>query len=467
MKGDGPVQVKKPRLVIAAASSGTGKTTIVTGLLAALREKGLNVQSFKIGPDYIDPGFHKLASGKPSHNLDSWLVPEKLLPQVFMQEAKDADISIIEGVMGLYDGGRNGVSATASIAKTLAAPVILVLNCKSAGESIAATALGFVEYDRSVDIKGVILNNLGSKSHGELVREAVEKIGLKVLGEIIRNTDISLPERHLGLTPVEEQVLSEKINKIKETVAASIDIEAICSIANTAPSLEQESDKATPVASKVKIGIAMDEAFSFYYQTSLDVLKEMGGELVPFSPLKDDRLPVVDGLLFGGGFPEMFAGQLAQNSLMLDAIKTAAQENMPIYAECGGFMYLAKSLTNFDGDKFSMVGIIPGNSAMQSKLQTVGYVRVKALRDSILLGEGESLQGHEFHFSSFTPDNEKDFPWAFEFEKMRTGSTYPGGYAIDSILASYLHMNFLGNRSAAEKFIKKCIDYKANRSGSR
>ena len=451
--------MKKPRIVIAATSSGTGKTTIVTGLLAALLECGHKVQSFKIGPDYIDPGFHKLASGRAAHNLDSWLVPEYMLPEVFAEEAQDADIAVIEGVMGLYDGGKNGVSSTASIAKTLGAPVILVLNCKSAGESIAATALGFREYDKSVKLQGVILNNLGSLSHGQIVREAVEKLGLKVYGEILRDADISLPERHLGLTPVEEQVLEEKLSKIKQTIKASIDIEAIYSLAETAPALVIEKSEKQAKVYNVKVGVAFDEAFSFYYQTSLATLKALGAEIVLFSPLQDRKLPDVDGLLFGGGFPEMFAKELSANKYMLKDLKEKAEAGLPVYAECGGFMYLGESITDFEGNSYAMAGIIPGHSKMQKKLQTVGYVKAKALYDNLLIKADEGIKGHEFHFSVFEPVDGVDFPWAFEFEKMRTGNKYKSGYAKENVLASYLHMNFLGNREAAESFLQQCSDF--------
>lgn len=451
--------MKKARIVIAGTSSGTGKTTIVTGLLSALREAGHSVQSFKIGPDYIDPGFHKLASGRAAHNLDSWLVPENMLPEVFAKEADEADIAVIEGVMGLYDGGKNGVSSTAAIAKTLGAPVILVLNCKSAGESIAATALGFREFDSSINLKGVILNNLGSRSHAELVRAAVEKIGLKVYGEILRDESISLPERHLGLTPVEEQVLEEKITKIKEQVKSSVNLEGIVRIAQSAPELVLKENIKSEARYDVKIGVALDEAFSFYYQTSLDVLNFLGAQIIAFSPLKDRSLPEVDGLLFGGGFPEMFAQELAENKAMLEAIKAKGKEGMPIYAECGGFMYLGESITDFEGNHFAMAGVVPGHSQMQKKLQTVGYVKAKALQDNILLEENELLKGHEFHFSTFSPVDETSFKWAFEFEKMRTGNKYKSGYASGNVLASYLHMNFLGNTNAAERFLQKCVEY--------
>lgn len=456
------MKIKKPRIVIAGTSSGTGKTTIVTGLLAALKERGKNVQPFKIGPDYIDPGFHKLASGTVSHNLDTWLTPADMLPEIFAGQSQNADISIIEGVMGLYDGGKNGISSTADIAKRLNAPIILVLNCKAAGESVAATVLGFIKYDENIDIAGVILNNLGSKSHGNIIKEAVEKLGVKVIGEILRDEAVSLPERHLGLTPAIEQELKERISKIKDLIGKAVDLDAVLQIAENAKAIEIKNRKETGKLYDVKIGVASDKAFSFYYETSLSVLKNMGAELVFFSPLSDSHLPDVDGLFFGGGFPEMFAKELSENKSMIADIKKAADNCMPIYAECGGYMYLSENIVDFDGNIYPMAGVIPGTTKMQNKLQTVGYVKVKALKDNVLLLKGDTLQGHEFHFSVFEPTDEASSPCALEFEKMRTGAVHFGGYANINILASYLHMNFLSSPKAAQRFLFKCCEYRSN-----
>ncbi|NCB76768.1 MAG: cobyrinate a,c-diamide synthase [Negativicutes bacterium] len=456
--------VHRPRLVIAGTQSGVGKTTLVTGLLAALRSQGKTVQSFKIGPDYIDPGFHALASGRAAHNLDSWLVPQEKLPPLFVKAAAEADISIIEGVMGLYDGGRQGISSTASLAKLLQAPVVLVLDAKSMGESAAAIALGFRQYDPEVWFAGVILNRVGSASHERMVREALERQNIPVLGCLHRQEDLRLPERHLGLTPVTEQALDVVVAAMGRSVGQALDLEALCALAQTAPDLP--SPAATPVlpVRRARLGVARDEAFSFYYPESMGVLTRFGAELIPFSPLEDASLPEVDGLFFGGGFPEMFAPQLAANASMREAVRRAAASGMPIYAECGGLMYLTESLEDFSGKRYAMAQVVPARCRMEKKLQTVGYVTATLQADNLLGKSGARFQGHEFHFSSMEPLAEP-FPWAFSFEKMRTGAVYPGGYASPNVLASYLHLHFAGNEEAAEALVTACAVYAARRQG--
>ena len=461
---------KIPRIIIAGTQSGVGKTTIVTGLLAALKQQGLTVQSYKVGPDYIDPGYHQLASGKVAHNLDTWLVPsDKVLP-IFANTAKGNDLVIVEGVMGLYDGGRQGVSSTAAIAKLLHAPVVLVIDAKSMGESAAAIALGYKMYDPEVNLVGVIINRLGSASHEKMVTEALERIHIPVLGCIYRNEAIGMPERHLGLTPVTEHNAQAMIGELARQISQQVDVAKIISIANSAPELSTEVENLktlAPSLARVRIGVAQDEAFSFYYPESLEVLKMLGAEIIPFSPLNDPLLPAVDGLLFGGGFPEMFVSQLAANVSMRQSIATASQGGMPIYAECGGFMYLSKKIIDFDGLEYEMVGVIPTSCSMQGKLQTVGYVEATALTDNVLCAAGEHMRGHEFHFSLMNHEEiSNSFPWAFEFKKVRTGNLYPGGYAHGNLLASYLHMHFSGNEPAAARFIQKCSEFKQGKQDS-
>ncbi|MDR3565045.1 MAG: cobyrinate a,c-diamide synthase [Negativicutes bacterium] len=451
-----------PRLVIAGTSSGVGKTTIVTGLLAALKKRGYQVQSYKIGPDYIDPGFHQLASGKPAHNLDSWLMPEEALVSLFARTAAGNDIAMIEGVMGLYDGGRGGVSSTAAIAKKLSAPVILVVDAKSAGESVAATVMGFRQYDSEVNLAGVIVNRLGSASHQAIVAEALARLNIPAIGFIRRDEALTIPERHLGLTPVTETDAATVVAAMAERLSQQVNIDALLDAARSAMPLALPPGAPVPVLRDVKIGVACDEGFSFYYPESLAVLESLGAEIIPFSPLRDQVLPDVSGLIFGGGFPEMFLPELAANTAMQEAVRGAAGRGMPIYAECGGLMYLARQVTAFDGQTFAMVGVVPAVSMMQSKLQTVGYVEVTACRDNVLAQAGDKLRGHEFHFSSLEPTGDSEsFPWAFDFEKMRTGAVYPGGYAADNLLASYLHMHFAGNRPAAVRFVTKCREFQA------
>lgn len=451
--------VNIPRLVIAGTNSGVGKTTLVTGLLAALKARGLKVQSYKVGPDYIDPGYHYLASGQRSHNLDSWLMSPDKLSELFISTAEDNDLVLIEGVMGLYDGGKNGISSTAAIAKLLKAPVVLVLDAKAMGESAAALALGYKLYDPEIDFAGVLVNRLGSVSHQNIVTEALANRGISVLGCLKRDDSLKMPERHLGLTPIEENDARVLVQNLGKEIARQINIEELLIAAKKAPPLEAAPKSKTVSAAKVRIGIAQDEAFSFYYPESLAVLSKLGAELIAFSPLEEQQLPAVDGLIFGGGFPEMFALRLSANNSMRNALKEAAKEGMPIYAECGGLMYLTERLVDFDGQSYDMAGIIPAECCMQGRLQTVGYVEARALFANILSGGGENFRGHEFHFSQMTPLTE-DFSWAFEFTKNRTGAKYFGGYAKGNVLASYLHMHFMGQEKAAWQFVKTCAEFK-------
>ena len=451
-----------PRLVIAGTHSGVGKTTIVTGLLAALKERGLRVQAYKVGPDYIDTGFHSLACGRASHNLDTWLVPQAELTELFLDTAADSDIAVIEGVMGLYDGGRNGISSTAAIAKQLAAPVVLVIDASSMGESAAAIAFGYKNYDPAVNLVGVIINRIGSDNHAQMVREAVEKVGIRVLGVIRRNKDMVLPERHLGLLPIAELTAVEKsIAVMSEQVRHLTDIDALLELAKSAKMLDCPRRAAKARDKKVRIGVASDEAFSFYYPAALKVLGEMGAELVPFSPIRDKELPTVQGLIFGGGFPEMFLQQLADNQSMIDSIRTAAGQGTPIVAECGGYMYLCRSVTDFDGKQYSMAGLIAENCRMEKRLQTVGYVEATALVDNVLCRAGETLRGHEFHFSRMEPaDSAQSSQAAFQITKNRTGLSAPGGFAGANLVASYLHIHFAGNLAAARRFVEQCANYR-------
>ena len=450
-----------PRVVIAAPMSGSGKTTVVTGLLAAMRAHGVKAQSYKIGPDYIDPGYHSLASGRPAHNLDAWLVSKERLADIFISTMADADVAVIEGVMGLYDGGKNGVSSTAEIAKLLKAPVLLVVNAKSMGESAAALVMGFRQYDPEVNLAGVILNRLGSDTHRAMIEEALEKMGVPVFGAIKRNDAMTMPERHLGLVPVEENARErETVEEIGRVVGSSVDIERVIALTKTAPPIEEGRGFSEAVKSKATIAVARDEAFSFYYPESLAVLRQKGAEIVFFSPLHDKELPEAEGLILGGGFPEMFAKELYENESMRSSIKAAAEKGMPIYAECGGFMYLMRRVTDFDGNSFPMLGVIPGEVVMNKKLQTVGYVSAEMMRDTVLGAKGTVLRGHEFHFSSeCEPEPGADYPRAFTFRKTRNPAPYPAGYAKGNILGSYLHLHFAGAEDAAANFVAACEKY--------
>lgn len=450
-------RAERPRLLIAAVHSGSGKTTITSGIAAALAARGLRVHPYKVGPDYIDPGYLGAAAGGRADNLDTWLTDEAAMKRIFASASEEADISIIEGVMGLYDGGRGGVSSTAQIAKALQAPVLLVIDVRSMGESAAAVAKGFCDYDPEVDLRGVIINRYGSESHKQMVCEAIERLGLPVVGAVPRNKEAEVRERHLGLLPVEENSNREYIENIRKMIEPAIDLGAILKIAAGAPPLATEV-AAAPRAEKVTtIAVARDEAFSFYYPESIAALEAAGAEIISFSPLNDTKIPACCGLIFGGGFPEVFAARLAANISMKESIAGAAASGMPIYAECGGFMYLTREIKDFEGAVHQMCGVIPMSCKMNDSLRTVGYVTAKALSDNVVAKEGEELRGHEFHFSS--AETGGGVPRAFRFTKNRTGESYEAGYAKGNILGFYLHLHFAGFPKAAARFVEVCGEY--------
>ena len=444
-----------PRLIIAATQSGSGKTTITVGLLAALKNRGLNVQAYKVGPDYIDTGWHMLANGKASHNLDSYLVGVDKLKEIFADTSRDADLSLIEGVMGFYDGGRGGISSTAEISKLLNAPVVLIIDAKSMGTSAAAIALGFREFDKSVNLAGIILNRIGSDSHKQMIADALNKLGIKCFGAIKRNDEFILPERHLGLVPTSENHAVDALKKICAAVENQLDLDALIDLAKNSPPIKIPYPLSPIPYPLTKIAVARDEAFNFYYDASLNELKKFGAEIVFFSPLNDEHLPKdISGLIIGGGFPEMFAARLEQNKNIREEIFNAAENGLPIFAECGGFMYLMKRLIDFDGKIFNMCGVFDGSATMTNKLQTVGYVTAEILQDCILGKSGDKIHAHEFHFSkAFDDSADKKI---FRCKRLRTGNEYFAGAVKKNVVASYLHIHFAGCSVAAKNFVTTC-----------
>ena len=450
-----------PRMIIAATQSGSGKTTITVGLLAALKMRGLDVQAYKVGPDYIDTGWHALALGKISHNLDSWLVGADKLKEIFAQTSAGADVSIVEGVMGLYDGGRGGVSSTAEISKLLDAPVVLVIDAKSMGTSAAAIALGFREFDKAVKLAGVILNRVGSDSHRQMIVDALNDLGIKCFGAIKRNDEFHLPERHLGLVPTTENFSADVIKKICAAVEEQVDVDGLINLAENSAPLEKFSNHQSLTTNHLKIGVAKDAAFNFYYGAGLKALEELGAQIIFFSPLNDEHLPEnICGLIIGGGFPEMFAAQLEKNKNLRAEIFRAAEAGLPIFAECGGFMYLMRELVDFDGKIFQMCGVLDGRATMTRKLQTVGYVEAEILRDCLIGRAGEKIRAHEFHFSTAETADEK----IFKCRRLRTGAEYFAGALKKNLVASYLHMHFAGSTSAAKNFIQACSAFRCQLS---
>jgi cobyrinic acid a,c-diamide synthase len=457
--------VNIPRLVIGGTSSGVGKTTITAGLIAALRERGLRVQPFKCGPDYIDPSYHSLASGLSCRNLDSWMLSEQAFIELFTHATGEAGIAVVEGVMGLYDG-RNGLESagsTAEVARWLRAPVILVMNVAKMSGSAAAVALGYRQLDPELNLVGVILNNIGSSNHLRWVTEAVEKkSGVSVLGYIPKKAEMRLPERHLGLVPTAEiGELSEYMEGLREQIESTVDVDTILRLAGMTESLPQVTEgklfppKAEPM--QVSIAVAQDEAFSFYYQDNLDLLAAWGAELRFISPLHDDKLPSdIQGVYFGGGFPEMYANELEANGGFRRALVEAAEAGMPIYAECGGLMYISQGIIDFEGGKHPMVGLIPGWAEMQRKLARMGYAVAETLQNSILAQRGERLRGHLFHWSKMTRLAERAAYRILEPEEQLEGFILG---PESNILASYLHLHFGSEPSLAKRFVESCVQW--------
>ena len=417
--------------------------------MAALKERGLRVCAYKTGPDYIDTEYLRRAGGCEAYNLDTWLTGEEKTLELFKRTSEGKDFAIIEGAMGLYDGGEN---STATIAKLLNAPVVLVINAKSMGESAAAVALGFREFDRDVNIIGVIFNCVGSEAHEKILREALESSGIKFFGALRRNERLAIPERHLGLLPVLEN--NFEFWELARAVEENILLDELVRITPSAP--PRGNPARPPLLSSPetfpgkRIAVAHDAAFSFYYPESLDTLRELGAELSFFSPLTDERLPEADGYIFGGGFPEVFAAQLAGNVSMLESVRQLPKDKK-ILAECGGLMYLARSITDLRGETFTMAGLVPLDTLMTSR-PVIGYMEARALKDNIISKKGASIRAHEFHYSRAEPEL-PSHSCAFEITRRRTGTTHLGGFAGENILASYLHVNFFGNVELARRFL--------------
>lgn len=433
-----------PRIVFAGTKSGVGKTTITTGIMAALCAKGLKVQGFKVGPDYIDPSYHTTATCRPSANLDAWLMGENGIKSIYAKRTQDADIAVIEGVMGLFDGSlADGSGSTAEVAKILKAPVILILDCQSMGQSAAAHVLGFKLFDEDIALAGVILNKIGSKRHGDALRQSIEEsTGVPVVGMVMRDDELILPSRHLGLIPSAEKQADTQILAAKTSMA--VDLDKIITIAKDSQDIIFKTNKAITLPQKACWALAQDEAFTFSYQDGLDELDNRGIKLQPFSPLRDKSLPTgCQGLIIGGGFPEIYAAELSQNKALFSDIRALAKAGFPVYAECGGLMYLTHSIKMTDDRCYEMVGIVPAQTIMSKRLVAMGYVEATPLTESFIFKKDDRVQGHVFHYSNLEP-MEENFPWAWQIRYMRDGKKHFDGYCRDNIFASYVHLHFSG-----------------------
>lgn len=426
--------------------------------MKALKEKGYTVQGFKVGPDYIDPSYHSYVTNRHSRNLDPWLMGNNGLLQSFHEASRDADFAVIEGVMGLFDGlsGSSNFASTAHIAKLLKSPVVLVIDAAKAARSVAAVALGFMKFDLSIKLAGVILNNVAGEKHAKYCTDALKQTKIRVLGTIKRNKDVKLQERYLGLVPTSERKdMLDKVTSVVSYMKEQIDIDKIISIANNAPKLQIKTKN---ISKKIDttIAVALDESFNFYYADNLDILRSFGAELKFFSPVNEKHIPNADGLYIGGGFPEVIADKLEKNSSMLKSIRKIAMDGMPIYAECGGLMYLTRSITKFEGKKYKMVNLFDADTIMNKKL-VLNYTEAKVVNSCVVANTGKTIRGHEFHYSRIE-NASNDSRFGYQLSKGVGINGCNDGFIEYNTLASYMHMHF-ANRNLVENLLVACKKY--------
>ncbi|HWF52324.1 MAG TPA: cobyrinate a,c-diamide synthase [Solirubrobacteraceae bacterium] len=442
-----------PRVVIAGTSSGAGKTTVACGLIGALRARGSTVQGFKVGPDYIDPSYHALASGRPGRNLDAFLSGPELIAPLAGHGAQGADIAVIEGVMGLFDGasGRGELASTGHIAKLLKAPVLLVVDAASMARSAAAIVHGYSTFDPDLALAGIIFNHVGSDHHEQLLREAVEPLGIPVLGALRRDERIRTPERHLGLVPAGEREERSRaaLVALAQALARYTDLEAIERLARAAPPLAGPAWSPEPPSAPTgdaRIAVARGRAFSFHYEENLELLSAAGAELWPFDPTTDEALPEGAGaLVLAGGFPEVFGSELEANAALRAQVAAFAAAGRPILAECGGLLFLLDGL-----DGHEMCGVLPGRATMSRRL-TLGYREAVAATATPWLEAGERVRGHEFHYSQVTRSDEgTGAAWTLSAR----GTERTEGFVAGAVQASYLHVHWAAHPELAWRFAR-------------
>ena len=450
-----------PRVVIAGVTSGVGKTTVAVAVMHALRKKGLCVQPFKVGPDFIDPSYHTFVTRRQSRNLDIWMMGRRGVIDCFADACQNADIAVIEGVMGLFDGmsGKDNFASTAHIAEILDAPIVLVVDAGKSARSIAAIILGFLQFDRTIRIAGIVLNNVAGERHAGYITEALEgKVKAPVIGMIRRNSEITMEERHLGLIPAPELQIAKRkgIVDAAKYVSDQLDIDRMLKLCGTSP-LPDVPAQARPAKIKTKVAVALDESFNFYYADNLDALRRNGAELVFFSPIKQQRLPEnVHGIILGGGFPEVLADRLERNRSMIKSIREAVQDGMPLYGECGGLMYLTRSIRGYKGEKKArkMTGLIDADTLMTGRL-TLNYTEAEC--DGPVLGKAR-LRGHEFHYSAID-GIAGDSRFAYSMIKGKGVKDGMDGFVInESGLAAYMHLHFTNNK-LADRIVQACTRY--------
>lgn len=447
-----------PRLVIAGTSSNVGKTTVMVGLVRALRARGLRVAVFKCGPDYLDPTYHVRAAGSPSHNLDGWMMGRQAVLSTFTHASQGADIALIEGVMGLFDGTSptSDEGSTAEIAKWLQAPVLLVCDAGGMARSIAALAHGFSTFDATLQVAGLIANRIGSQGHLDLLRKATGGAP-PIMGGLPKESTLAFADRHLGLHSADRATIPEEVFAAwGDRVSEWCDVDAIVALARTAPALPDipAMERIVGEGDRCRIGLAFDEAFHFYYDDNLRRLESLGAELVRFSPIRDAHLPDVDGLYFGGGYPEVHAEELCRNISMRRDVAAFAAAQGPVYGECGGLMYLSGGIRTVDGTLHPMVGLVPGEAAMRDRLQALGYVEVETQDATILGPPGLRFRGHQFRYSDFRLPAKAE--GVYSVHRRRGGEVFQEGYRIGNTLASYVHAHWASNPLLAQGFVQAC-----------
>ncbi|MBD2664531.1 cobyrinate a,c-diamide synthase [Richelia sinica] len=453
-------------LIIAGERSGVGKTTVTLTLLASLCRRGAKVQSFKVGPDYIDPMFHHYVTGRPCRNLDPVLTSEAYVQRCFERHIQDCEYALVEGVMGLFDGvGQNHTSqlstpsvdfaSTSHIARLLDIPVVLVVDCSRLSGSVAAIAHGYCSFDPRIKIAGLVLNRVGSDRHLSLLKQALTPLEIPILGVMRRQDNITIPDRHLGLVPTSElSELDAVINRLADLGDICFDWHQLLPLLQSTSVPTHPSFLPTP-QSPVRIAVARDQAFNFYYQDNLDLLQQLGAELVFWSPIADVQIPNnIQGMYFGGGFPEVFAPQLSGNNQVLNAVKNAILQGIPTIAECGGLMYLCEQILDFQGQGWSMVGVLPTIAEMGGRL-TLGYRRAVALQNTFLVDAGTDIYGHEFHRSQLISPSPNPLFKTYRYDS-EENLGFEGWY-LPNLHASYVHQHWGENIELPKRFLEACL----------
>lgn len=452
-----------PCLVLGGVSSGVGKTTITCGILRALVRRGLCAAPFKCGPDYLDPSYLSRAAKRTAHNLDAWMMGKDAMRRTFLRQAKGTDLAIVEGVMGIFDGAspNSEDGSTAQVAKWLGVPALLAVDASGMARTLASIVKGVAGFDPDLHLAGAICNRVGSRRHLDLLSQAMGGEGPVILGGLPKDAACSFTSRHLGLVQARREVVDESVfEELATCVESWIDIDQLLELARDYPSRVAFEDPASqgagPASPRLRIGIAQDEAFSFYYSENLALLEAHGAELVPFSPMHDVTLPEVDGLYIGGGYPELHAATLSANQSMRHQVSDFVQSNRPVYAECGGLMYLTRGIQDREGQRFAMVGTFSVWCELTEKLAALGYTSVSTTCDSLLGPAGTTFRGHQFRYSKLMAD-EAFSELAYELTRRRDSAKSTEGYRLKNCLASYVHAHWASNPQIPRAFVESCL----------